>query len=150
MSRVLIRGAMVITMDGAGDLPASDVLIENDRILAIEPAGRIETANAEIVDAHGSIMVPGFINAHMHTWQTALRSIASNWTLPEYFRKMHAGLATAFRPEDLYIGTLVGALNQLNCGTTTLVDWCHNNPTPAHNDAAIDALLESGIRAAFF
>ena len=86
----------------------------------------------------------------MHTWQTALRSVASNWTLLEYFKKMHAGLATAFRPEDLHIATLVGALNQINCGTTTLVDWCHNNPTPAHNDAGIDALQEAGIRAAFF
>jgi len=55
-----------------------------------------------------------------------------------------------FEPDDLYIATLVGAWNQLNCGTTTLADWCHNNRTPAHNDAAISALLESGIRAAFF
>ena len=70
--------------------------------------------------------------------------------LPEYFKKMHAGLATVFEPEDLHIATLVGALNQLNCGTTTLADWCHNNRTPAHNDAAVSALLESGIRAAFF
>jgi cytosine/adenosine deaminase-related metal-dependent hydrolase len=50
----------------------------------------------------------------------------------------------------LYIATLVGALNQINCGTTTLVDWCHNNPTPEHNDAALQALLDSRIRAAFF
>lgn len=86
----------------------------------------------------------------MHTWQTALRGVAANWTLPEYFKKMHAGLATVFEPEDLHIATLVGALNQLNCGTTTLADWCHNNRTPAHNDAAVAGLLESGIRAAFF
>jgi len=76
--------------------------------------------------------------------------VAANWTLLEYFQKMHAGLATVFAPEDLHIATLVGALNQLNHGTTTLVDWCHNNRTPAHNDAAIDGLLQSGIRAAFF
>lgn len=76
--------------------------------------------------------------------------MAANWTLLEYFQKMHAGLATVFAPEDLHIATLVGALNQLNHGTTTLVDWCHNNRTPAHNDAAIDGLLQSGIRAAFF
>jgi cytosine/adenosine deaminase-related metal-dependent hydrolase len=63
---------------------------------------------------------------------------------------MHAGLATVFRPEDIYIATLVGALNQINCGTTTLVDWCHNNPTPDHTDAAVRGLMESGIRAAFF
>jgi cytosine/adenosine deaminase-related metal-dependent hydrolase len=63
---------------------------------------------------------------------------------------MHAGLATVFQPQDLYIANLIGALNQLNSGTTTLVDWCHGNRTPEHNDAAIDALRDSGIRAAFF
>ena len=41
----------------------------------------------------------------------------------------------------------MGALNQLNCGTTTLADWCHNNPTPAHNDAAIDGLIHSLVYA---
>ena len=95
-------------------------------------------------------MIPGLVNAHLHTWQTALRGIATDWSLPQYLKKMHAGLATVFQPEDLRIATLLGALNQLNCGTTTLVDWCHNNPTPAHDDAAIDALYEAGIRAAFF
>jgi cytosine/adenosine deaminase-related metal-dependent hydrolase len=103
-----------------------------------------------VINATGYIIIPGLINAHMHTWQTALRGLAANWTLLEYFQKMHAGLATVFEPEDLHIATLVGAINQLNCGTTTLADWCHNNPTPAHNDAAIDGLLQSGIRAAFF
>ena len=44
----------------------------------------------------------------------------------------------------------LGCLEALRSGTTTLVDWCHNNPTPAHNDAAVAGLLESGIRAAFF
>jgi cytosine/adenosine deaminase-related metal-dependent hydrolase len=79
-----------------------------------------------------------------------LRGYAANWTLPEYFRRMHAGLATVFTPDDIHIATLMGALNQINVGTTTLVDWCHNNPTPAHTDAAVRGLLESGIRAAFF
>jgi hypothetical protein len=103
-----------------------------------------------VVDAPGCIVIPGLVNAHMHTWQTALRGVAANWTLLEYFKKMHAGLATVFEPQDLHIATRMGALNQLNCGTTTLADWCHNNPTPEHNDAAIAGLLSTGIRAAFF
>jgi len=149
MTRILIRNATIITMDARlGTLPLGDVLVEGDLIEAVAP--RLEAADAEVADAHGRIVIPGLINAHMHTWQTALRGIAANWILPEYFRKMHAGLATLFRPEDLHIATLIGALNQLSCGTTTLVDWCHNNPTPEHNDAAIDGLYESGIRAAFF
>ena len=144
----LIRGATVITMDRQGDLPRGDVLVRGEQIVEIAP--QIHAEGAEVVDASGHIVIPGLINAHMHTWQTALRGLASNWTLLEYFAKMHAGLATVFAPEDLHIATLVGAINQINCGTTTLVDWCHNNPTPAHNDAAIDGLLSSGIRAAFF
>ena len=146
--RTLIRGATVITMDAQGDLPSGDVLVTNDVITEIAP--RLDVEDAQVIDAAGSIMIPGLVNAHMHTWQTALRGVAANWSLLEYFQKMHAGLAALFTPEDLHIATLVGSLNQINCGTTTLADWCHNNPTPAHNDAAIDALAQSGIRAAFF
>ncbi len=146
--RTLIRGATVITLDAQGDLPRADVLVTDDHITDIAPALQVD--DAELVDASGCIVIPGLVNAHMHAWQTALRGLAANWTLLEYFQKMHAGLATVFEPDDLYIATLVGALNQLNCGTTTLADWCHNNRTPAHNDAAIQGLLESGIRAAFF
>lgn len=147
-ARTLIRGATVITLDSQGDLPEADILVSGDVIQEIAP--RIQADDAEVVSAAGCIVIPGLINAHLHTWQTALRGVAANWTLLEYFQKMHAGLATVFAPEDLHIATLVGALNQLNHGTTTLVDWCHNNRTPAHNDAAIDGLLQSGIRAAFF
>ena len=145
--RTLIRGASIVTMDAQGDLPRGDILVDGERIAAIAPS--MQADDCDVVEADGCIAIPGLVNAHMHTWQTALRGVAANWTLPEYFAKMHAGLATAFDPEDLHIATLVGALNQLNCGTTTLVDWCHNNRTPGHNDAAIDGLLQSGIRAWF-
>ena len=148
LTRTLIRGATIITMDAQGDLPVGDILLTDDTITAIAP--RLDVDDAQLIDASGCILIPGLVNAHMHTWQTALRGLASNWTLLEYFQKMHAGLATVFEPQDLYIASLLGALNQLNCGTTTLVDWCHNNRTPAHNDAALAGLLESGIRAAFF
>ncbi len=148
MSRILIRGATVLTMDAQGDLPRADLLVTDDCITEIAPALQVD--DAQVVNAVGSIVIPGLVNAHMHTWQTALRGVAANWTLLEYFRNMHAGLATAFQPQDMHIATRMGALNQLNCGTTTLADWCHNNPTPEHNDAAVQGLLESGIRAAFF
>ena len=147
--RTLLRNAIVVTMDdGLGDFSPGSVLIDGDRIAEVGP--QVEAGDAEIVEAHGFIVLPGLVNAHMHTWQTALRGAAANWTLLEYFRWVHAGLATCFRPEDIHVATLAGALNQINCGTTTLVDWCHNNPTPSHTDAAVAALQESGIRAAFF
>ncbi len=147
--RILIRDAAIVTMDDAlGDVRPGCLLIEGERIAAIGPDLRAD--DAETVEAAGFIAIPGLVNAHMHTWQTALRGAASDWTLLEYFRWVHAGLATRFTPDDIHIATLAGALNQINCGTTTLVDWCHNNPTPAHTDAAVAALRDSGIRAAFF
>jgi cytosine/adenosine deaminase-related metal-dependent hydrolase len=153
MRRTLIKSAVILSMDASlGDFPAGDLLVEGNRIADVRPSIDLGSgaAETEIVDGKGRIVIPGLINAHMHTWQTGLRAYAANWTLLEYFRRMHGGLATVFRPDDIYIATLVGALNQINCGTTTLVDWCHNNPTPAHTDAAVRGLIDSGIRAAFF
>ncbi|MFZ9506668.1 MAG: amidohydrolase family protein [Burkholderiaceae bacterium] len=149
MKQTLIKGGLVVTMDATlGDLAQGDVLVEGDRIVSV---GRsLAAPGAQVVNAGGMIVAPGLVNAHMHTWQTGLRGVAANWTILEYFKKMHAGLATLFSPEDIRIANLVGALNQINCGTTTLADWCHNNPTPAHTDAAIDGLAESQIRAVFF
>ena len=149
MGRILIKGGALVTMDRRiADLPAGDVLIENDRIAAIAPQLPAPDG-AQVIDAADCIVLPGLINAHVHTWQSALRGIAADWTVAKYMAAMHRGLATLFRPEDLYIANLMGALNQIHCGSTTLVDWCHNNPTPEHTDAAIDGLAESGIRAVF-
>ena len=148
MQRTLIKGGSIVTMDASiGDLAKGDVLIENDRIASVAPD--IAAADAEILDATQMLVLPGLINAHLHTWQTGLRGLAADWTVAQYMQAMHRGLATLFRPEDIYIANLMGALNQINNGVTTLVDWCHNNPTPEHTDAAIRGLEEAGIRALF-
>lgn len=148
MREWVIRGGTIVSMDdGLGDLKG-DILVRDGRIAAIAPTLEAP-ADADVIDARGMIVMPGFVNAHMHTWQTGLRGVAADWTISQYLRAIHAGLATHFRAEDIYIANLTGALNQINCGTTTLVDWCHNNPTPDHTDAALEGLQQSGIRALF-
>ncbi|MFM8546743.1 MAG: cytosine deaminase, partial [Betaproteobacteria bacterium] len=117
--RTLFKRGLVVTMDDRlGDLASGDVLVEGGKIL--EVGCDLAAGAADIVDASGMIVAPGLINAHMHTWQTCLRGVAANWTILEYFKKMHAGLATLFGPADIRIANLAGALNQINCGTTTL------------------------------
>ena len=148
MACTLIKAGTIVAMDDdIGDLRQGDVLIEDDRIAAVAPS--LEASGAEIIDADGMIVMPRFVNAHIHTWQTGLRGVAGDWTIPEYLHNMHAAIAPRFAPDDIRIANLMGALNQLNSGVTTMVDWCHNNPTPAHSDAAIDGLKEAGIRAVF-
>lgn len=146
--RRLIKGGFVLSMDDRiGRLPQGDVLIEDDRILAVGPA--LDTPDAAEIDARDCIVLPGLVNAHLHTWQTALRGIGGDWTSADYFRIMHGLLGPRFMPVDLQIGTLLGALAQIDGGVTTLFDWCHGNATPEHTDAALEGLVESGIRAVF-
>lgn len=147
MSQMLIKGGSIVTMDEQlGDIAGGDVLIEDGRIAAVG-TGLEAGEGAEVIDAAGMIVMPGLVNGHIHTWQTGLRGLGGDWTATNYFRAMHAGLATFFKAEDVYIANLVGALNQINNGVTSIVDWHHCNHTPEHSDAAIDGLEDAGIRA---
>jgi cytosine/adenosine deaminase-related metal-dependent hydrolase len=148
MATTLIRGACVLAMDPAiGDLPQGDVLVDGDRIAQVAP--RIEASADRTIAAAGMVLLPGLVNAHIHTWETALRGIGGDWAGSDYFNFFHATLAPLYTPQDTFIGTLVGALAQIDGGVTTILDWCHNNKTPEHTDAAVDGLFESGIRAVF-
>ena len=148
-TRTLLRGGTVITSAKTGEvLPATDILIGADgTIEAIGPD--LSAADAENVDVTGRIVLPGFVDTHRHTWQSVVRNVASDWSLTEYLAGLHTGLSKYFRPEDTYTGNYLGALEALDSGITTLVDWSHNLATPAHADAAIQALKDTGMRAVF-
>lgn len=146
-NRMLLRGGYVITMDPAiGDVPGGDVLIEDDRILAVD---RDISADADVLDVTGRIVIPGFVDTHRHTWEAAIRGCAPNDTLDDYFVHILDTFAPVYRAEDVYAANLAGSLECLNAGITTLVDWSHINNTPEHPDAAIQALREAGIRAQY-
>ncbi|OGA25729.1 MAG: hypothetical protein A3I01_00145 [Betaproteobacteria bacterium RIFCSPLOWO2_02_FULL_65_24] len=149
MAQTLIRNAWVVSMDPAiGDIERGDVLIEDDRIAEV---GRgIAAPNAAIEDGTGRIVMPGMVNAHIHTWEYQLRGIGADWVgIRDYHNNMHKNLATRYQARDVYLGNLLGALNQVRNGTTTILDWCHILRDSEMTDAAIDALEESGVRAVF-
>ncbi|MBR1222494.1 amidohydrolase family protein [Bradyrhizobium sp. U87765 SZCCT0131] len=148
MKRTLIECGWLVTMDDAiGDHRRARVLVEGNRIVA---AGQGITADAdEVIDASDMIVMPGLINAHLHTWQTGLRAIGSEWLGPDYHKNIHANLATHYGPEDNYLGNLVGALAQIDGGVTTVLDWCHNLTSLEHAERSVDGLEASGIRAVF-
>ncbi|MEP4377787.1 MAG: amidohydrolase family protein [Alphaproteobacteria bacterium] len=148
MARTLIKGGWVVSMDDAiGDIRGGDVLIEDDKIVEVDRS--IDGGDAQVIDASNMIVSPGMINMHEHTWQTGVRGVVADWTMFEYSQLMHATAVAHFTPDDIRLANLCGALNQLNCGTTTLFDWHHCNATTDHSDAAIDSLEEAGIRAVY-
>ena len=149
--RTLIRGGTVLTLDPAlGDFPTGDVLIEGDRIVAVGPG--LTNGDAEVIDAAGMIVMPGFVDSHRHIWEGLLRNIGTDVPLEGrsgYISFVLHKLAPAFRPEDAYVGDLVSALGAIDAGITTLLDWSHIQGSPAHTDAVIQALRDSGLRAVF-
>jgi 5-methylthioadenosine/S-adenosylhomocysteine deaminase len=146
--RVLLRGGRVLTLDAdLGDFDVADVLMDGSRIAAVGP-GLEAAADAEVVDASGMIIMPGFIDTHRHMWQAALRNLLPDGLLEDYVREV-LGARAAYRPDDVRIGNLVSALGAIAAGVTTVLDWSHIGNSPAHTDAAIAGLRESGIRAVY-
>jgi 5-methylthioadenosine/S-adenosylhomocysteine deaminase len=148
MARTLIRNATVISVDPAvGDLQHGDILIDGSKIARIAPS--IAADGAEVVDATNMIAIPGFIDTHRHTWESLLRATGPDWSLAQYFTGVRVTMGGLYTPEDNYVANLLGALDALDGGITTLYDWSHNNNSPEHADASVKGLKDSGIRGVF-
>ena len=146
--RILLTGGTVVSMDPAvGDLERGDVLIEDGVI--VEVAEAVEAPDAETIDATDRIVMPGFVDTHRHTWQTAFRGVGADWTFPEWAAAMHHTLKPQYRPEDVYLGTLLGRLEALHSGVTTMLDWFHCAQSSEHADAAVAALHDTAGRSVF-
>ncbi|HEX5938679.1 MAG TPA: amidohydrolase family protein [Actinomycetota bacterium] len=149
--RTLITGGTVLSLDPAvGDFANADVLIEGDRI--VEVGSNLSNGDAEVIDASTMIVMPGFVDSHRHIWEGLLRNIGTDVPLEgrsSYISFVLHKLAPAFRPEDAYVGNLVSALGAIDAGITTLLDWSHIQGSPAHTDAVIQGLKDSGLRAVF-
>lgn len=136
---LILRGGTVLPMEGREVLTSTDVLVTGDRIIAVGPGLEAPEGAAEI-DATGGIVMPGMIDTHRHMWQTAMRGYGADWTLTQYFVWFYLEHGKLFRPEDVHAGNTLAAIEALDAGVTTVVDWSHGLRTPDHADAAADAL----------
>src|ERR1700677_5056610 len=147
---LLIKGGHVVTVDpGLGDLPVGDVLVADGVITAVGPDLAPATADAEVIDAAGRLVIPGLVDTHRHVWQGAIGGFTPQITGAGYGPAVLTGIALRHSPDDMYAGTLWGALQALDAGITTIADWAHNDRSPAHADADLRGLRDSGIRGYF-
>jgi cytosine/adenosine deaminase-related metal-dependent hydrolase len=137
---VVFRNATLLTIDPSpGMIESGDVLVVANRIAdvgrqLVVPDGTVE------IDATDGILMPGMVDTHRHMWQTALRGFGADWTLTNYFQFYYLNWGKSFRPEDIYAGNLLAAIEAVDAGVTTTVDWSHGLQTIEHADAAVDAL----------
>jgi cytosine/adenosine deaminase-related metal-dependent hydrolase len=137
---LVLRSGTVLPVDDARSvLPDTDVLIVDDRIAAVGPALEVPAGTREI-DAGGGIVMPGMIDTHRHMWQTAMRGYGADWTLSQYFVWYYLENGRHFRPEDIRAGNRLAALESIDAGVTTTVDWSHGLQSVGHAEAAVDAL----------
>jgi cytosine/adenosine deaminase-related metal-dependent hydrolase len=125
--------------DASTVLRDADVLVVDDRIAAVGPALEVPEGTQEI-DASGGIVMPGMIDTHRHMWQTAMRGYGADWTLTQYFVWNYLEHGRKFRPQDIAAGNRLSAIESIDAGVTTVVDWSHNLHTLDHAEAAVDAL----------
>src|SRR6204780_554775 len=139
-SSVVFRGGTVLPMDDAHTVLAdADVLVVGDQVAAVGP--HLDApADALEVGAGGGIIMPGMIDTHRHMWQTAMRGYGADWSLSQYFVWYYLQHGKNFRPEDIYAGNLLSAIEAVDAGVTTSVDWSHGLSSTDHADAAVDAL----------
>lgn len=151
--RILIQNGCVLTLDkSVGNFHKADVLIEETRIAAVGPSLFAANTDAEVIDASDMIVMPGFVDTHRHVWEGILRNIGTDVPLEgdaSYLTFILNTLAPVYRPEDAYVGNLVGLYGAIDAGITTILDWSHIQATREHGDAVIKALQETGLRAVF-
>jgi 5-methylthioadenosine/S-adenosylhomocysteine deaminase len=149
-NELLIKGGNVVTVDPViGDLPVGDVLVRDGSIVDVGPNLATSETDAEVIDARGRLVIPGLVDTHRHVWQGAIGGLTPQVTGAGYDPAVLQGIAPRHSADDVYAGTLWGALQALDAGITTIGDWAHNLQSAEHADADLRGLQESGIRGYF-
>ena len=145
--RTLFKGGTIVTMDSnVPNLSTGDVLVDDSRIVAV--GVNLHADGAEVIDAAGSIVMPGLVDAHHHMWLGVMRRMMPDVDdLFAYIDVVAETLGAHYRPIDMYLSTKLTAAASLDAGITTIIDACHSSRSPEHTDAALDALDDTGIRA---
>ncbi|MFE4002074.1 amidohydrolase family protein [Nocardioides sp. YIM B13467] len=143
---VLIKGGTILTQDAShGNLESADVLIRDGKIAELGVG--LDDADAIVVDASAMIVLPGFVDSHVHAWEGQLRGSAPTLDFGSYLGYTAFGYGPLYRPHDSYVGNLITSLVALDSGITTIIDNSHNSLTPDHSSAAVEGLRDAGIRA---
>ncbi|ADI73686.1 amidohydrolase [Methanohalobium evestigatum Z-7303] len=139
MADIIIKNGYILTMDSY-ELTQGVVVIENGTIT--EVAESTEQDADQIIDAKGSVVMPGFVNTHTHTGMTLLRGYADDFPLDEWLKNYIWPVEDRLTDEDAYIGTKLACLEMIKSGTTSFADMF------IHIDKVAQAVKDSGMRAA--
>lgn len=139
--RLLLKNGIIISMNPQKEIMKGDILIENDKIKKIEK--KIENEADEIIELSERVVLPGFVQSHVHLSQTIFRNSAENRKLLEWLEERIYPLESLHTPESLRISAMLGITEMLKSGVTTIVDF----GSVKYYEEVIETIYEAGIRA---
>lgn len=146
--KYLLTGGYVATLDDSlGDFPKGAVLVEHGIIKAVGKVEDFSTTDAEIIDTTDGVVIPGMVDTHRHVSMSLTRGIGADQPLMQFLSNTYLRWLPATGVEDMHLSALVGALEALDCGVTTIIDTCESFHSREHAEAELQGLKDSGIRA---
>lgn len=142
MTIKIIRNAVIMTMNASNEVLKGDVVIKDNVIAAIGENSAVQQADT-VIDAGGKVLLPGFVQTHIHLCQTLFRGRADDLALIDWLRRKIWPLEAAHDENSVYYSALLGLGELIRSGTTTILDM----ETVHHTDSAFRAIEESGMRA---
>ena len=128
-------------MDGKGFIEDGALAIKNGKLVFVGKSASATTIDAETeIKAKGKVVMPGLINCHTHVPMTFFRGIAEDQLLDTWLKKTIWPLEAKLKPEDVYVGALLGCLEMIKSGTTCFADMYF------HEDMVAKATEKSRLR----
>ncbi len=146
MAQTLVKGGYLL--DTERPLERGDLLVEDGRIQQV--GGEVQAPEAQVIDARGKIVMPGLVNAHTHSSQAIEKGLCDRLPLDSWMMlASYGGGDRPLSPRELYVSAMVGAVEMLQTGTTSVLDAPF--PPPACFDEGMDAIMQAyadiGMRA---
>lgn len=149
MSTILIKNGTVLTINDEKQIfKKGFVLIENDLIVDVgvnDPPEAYENAD-QILDATNMAVMPGMVNAHTHLFQSFIRGLADDKPLLEWLEAAIWPVAKALTPEEAYVAAMVGLMENIRGGATSVIDHQYIHTDPFNDDSVCQAADETGVR----
>jgi 5-methylthioadenosine/S-adenosylhomocysteine deaminase len=152
MARILINNGYVVTVDAHRQIyPKGFVTIDGGRISGVGPSTQspVPAAFDEVIDASGSIIVPGLINMHQHHWYTLFKGIADGLLLEDWVTNILLPLSLKLDASAMRVSNYLAGMEMLATGTTCSLNHSVTTTTPELVAASIEPQAELGIRQVY-
>ncbi len=146
---LLITGACIVTMDDKRRIIADGALaVVGERIAALGETGDIlrRYSSQKRIDARGKYLYPGFVSTHTHLFQTLLKGLGRDKSLFEWLDSSVRPALRNFTADSMRHAALLGLIEAVKSGTTTVLDYQYCHPSPDIDEAVIGAYLELKVR----